>query len=768
MPEDDGPDRASHPASVAAAGRAYNRGVDRPLVPAPLARGGSGAVVAPHHLATAAGLGILRAGGTAVDAAIAANAVLGVVMGSACGIGGDAFWLIWDAAAGRQLALNGSGRAGGLADPAALRARGFTRLPFRGPLTITVPGVVRSWADAHERFGRLPRADVLAPAIELALDGFPADEGFCHSVEASAAAFDEALGRAAAGWQAVYRPHGRAWRAGQRVRLPALAATLGRIADAGWDDFYAGQIAAGQAAALAAAGALVTADDFATHESTWTEPLAIDYRGVRVTTHPPNSSGIVALQVLRILERLTPPPATTFAPGDGGATGGADLRWVHAGIEATKLALADRDAHLTDPAFRDVPVAHLLDPAYAAELAGLIDPARAAAPPPATDPAGRRNDLAGGGRPRRERGQPHRVELRRLRVGDRRSRDRHRLPEPGQLLQPGPRPRERPRAREADAPHAPPRDALPRRAAVGRRRLDGRRRAAGDPRPGRLRARGRRSGRGHGRRRPALVPGAAAALRSAGRRGRRAALPRRAPRRPARPRPPPGRCRPVRRPARPLPRDRARRRRARPGRNARRGHRPALGRPAGGLVSPAVEEPRPFLAPGQRAAVLRRLGELREAQLVALDAAVRELAAEKPLRKRVDHGFWFAWYEGPRLGRREEGELAMLFTDVVVAIASGVCGIDVGRFGERLRPQPQGLGGLLGGLGGLLAPRPGRRLEEAAIGLIEQTTAPWNPRLGVVAAWNMACAIALHGRLDQRVEQALLAAWEKALGPVPA
>jgi len=331
---------------------------------------------------------MLRAGGSAVDAAIAANAVLGVVMGSACGIGGDAFWLIWDEAAGRQEALNGSGRAGALADPTALRARGLARLPFRGPLTITVPGAVRSWADAHQRFGRLPRTDVLAPAIELARDGFPADDGFRRSVETSAAAFDRELGSAAAGWHAVYRPHGRPWWPGERVRLPALAATLARIADAGWDDVYAGQIATGQAAALAAAGALVTAADLAAHESTWTEPLAIDYRGVRVTTHPPNSSGIVALQILRILERLGPPPAASFAPGDGGATGGADVGWVHAGIEATKLALADRDAHLTDPAFRDVPVAYLLDPAYAARLARRIDPARAAAPPPASVPRG--------------------------------------------------------------------------------------------------------------------------------------------------------------------------------------------------------------------------------------------------------------------------------------------------------------------------------------------------------------------------------------------
>src|SRR5450631_4423549 len=126
----------------------------RPLVPAFLARGSHAAVVAPHHLATAAGLGILRAGGTAVDAAIATNAVLAVVDNYACGIGGDAFWLIWDAREARQTGLNGSGRSAAKASAAALRSRGLGTVPHRGGLSITVPGAVRSWGDAHDRFGR--------------------------------------------------------------------------------------------------------------------------------------------------------------------------------------------------------------------------------------------------------------------------------------------------------------------------------------------------------------------------------------------------------------------------------------------------------------------------------------------------------------------------------------------------------------------------------------------------------------------------------------
>jgi len=345
-------------------------------------------VVAPHHLATAAGLGILRAGGSAVDAAIATNAVLAVVFGEACGIGGDAFWLIWDEAAAAQVALNGSGRAPATADAAALRARGLAALPFRGPLTITVPGAVRSWADAHARFGRLPWADLLAPAIELARGGFPADDHFARAVEGSAPVFARELGAGTRGWAATYRPHGRPWRPGERVRLPALAATLERLATAGAGDLYAGELAARQATGLAAAGSGITAADLAAHASTWETPLSLDYRGAVATTHPPNSSGLVGLEILNVLRALEPPDPGLFVPGDGGATAGADLRWAHLGIEAAKRALADRDTHLSDPAFVHVPVERLLDPAYGEALARAIDPARASLPPPSRTPKG--------------------------------------------------------------------------------------------------------------------------------------------------------------------------------------------------------------------------------------------------------------------------------------------------------------------------------------------------------------------------------------------
>jgi gamma-glutamyltranspeptidase len=354
----------------------------RPWVPQRLARGTHGAVVGPHHLATAAGLGILRQGGTAVDAAISTNAVLAVVMPQHCGIGGDAFWLIWDAASGRQVALNGSGRAAAAADPAGLRADGHERVPFRGPLSITVPGAVRSWGDAHAAYGRLTRDVILAPAIELARDGFAASDAYAEAVESMAPICRQLLGPDA-GFDAVFRAHGRAWQPGERIRQPALAATLETLAREGFDAFYDGDLGERQAKALATAGSPITVDDLRSHSSTWGEPIEIQYRGVRVTTHPPNSSGVVALEILGILARFEPPDRNRF-----GGDGMREARWIHLGIEAAKLAIADRDAFLTDPETRDVPVAELLSPARLERLAARIDPTRAARPVPASNPPG--------------------------------------------------------------------------------------------------------------------------------------------------------------------------------------------------------------------------------------------------------------------------------------------------------------------------------------------------------------------------------------------
>lgn len=323
-------------------------------------------MVAPHHLATQAGLAVLAAGGHAVDAAIATNAVLGVVMPNGCGIGGDAFWLVWDEAAGQQVALNGSGGAPGGADAAVLRARGLERMPLRGPLAITVPGAVRSWADAHRRWGRLTRDAVLAAAIEQAEAGFPAWDELIESVERTAASVGTAPW--AAGFHAVWRPGGRTWRPGERIRLPALARTLATLATDGFDAYYDGDLGERIAHGLVHAGAPFSPADLRRHASTWGTPIETAYRGVRVTSHPPNSCGMVALEILNVLERFEPSPGARF--GDRGWT---DAGWLHLQLETAKLAYADRDAYLADPAFRDVPVERLLSADHAARLAARID-----------------------------------------------------------------------------------------------------------------------------------------------------------------------------------------------------------------------------------------------------------------------------------------------------------------------------------------------------------------------------------------------------------
>ena len=337
------------------------------LVPARLARGARGAVVAPHHLATQAGLAVLAAGGHAVDAAIATNAVLGVVMPNGCGIGGDAFWLVWDEAAGEQVALNGSGRAPAAISAEQLRDAGLDRVPLRGPLSITVPGAVRSWADAHRRWGRLSRDAVLAAAIEQADGGFPAWDGLVRAVEGLWPQI--AHEPWAAGFARVWRPAGRPWRPGQVVRLPALAATLRTLAAEGFDAYYDGALGERIARGLAAAGGLHAVADLRRHTSDWVAPLSTTYRGVRVTTHPPNSSGLVALQLLRVLERFALPANASF---DG--RGWSSAAWVHLMLEAAKLAYTDRDQFLGDPAAREIPVEALLSDRRAAALAARIDP----------------------------------------------------------------------------------------------------------------------------------------------------------------------------------------------------------------------------------------------------------------------------------------------------------------------------------------------------------------------------------------------------------
>jgi gamma-glutamyltranspeptidase/glutathione hydrolase len=347
------------------------------LQPIPVVRGTHGAVASPHHLATQAGLGILRGGGTAVDAAIATNAALAVVAGYACGLGGDAFWLIHDPRTTQVLALNGSGRSAAAATLEAAAAAGLREMPLRGPWTVTVPGAVHSWGAAHERFGSLSWAMLLAPAIELA-EGFAASARWIEAVEGTAQVFGTH-----GDWARVYRPEGRSWRLGERVQLPALATTLRRIVNEGPDACYRGSLGARAGEWLAAAGSPLNERDFAEHESTWGAPIGVDYRGITSLSHPPNSCGVVALETLAILSCFDPPPPSVF---DG--NGVADPRWVHLGLEASRLTLADREAWVTDPVSNPGVAERLLDRGWIESRAGLIDPDRAALPVAGTLPRG--------------------------------------------------------------------------------------------------------------------------------------------------------------------------------------------------------------------------------------------------------------------------------------------------------------------------------------------------------------------------------------------
>lgn len=345
--------------------------------PARVVRGRNGAVASPHHLATQAGLAVLRMGGSAVDAAIATNAALAVVAGAQCGLGGDAFWLIWDERTGRLSALNGSGGSGSAATLEAAGAAGHTRMPDVGPWTVTIPGAVASWGAAHAVHGRIDWSGLFGTAIELAA-GFPADDAWSALVERAAGRFG-----VDGDWARTYRPSGATWHAGSIVRLERLAESLQTIADDGARVAYDGALAARTSAFFATQGVPISAADLDAYQPEWAEPIGIDYREVRSMAHPPNSVGVVSLQMLGMLARSAPAAGASF---DG--RGWDDPGWIHRGLEAARLGLAERDAHITDPdAMVAGTVERLLSDAHLDELSAGIDetavmsPARSTLPP---------------------------------------------------------------------------------------------------------------------------------------------------------------------------------------------------------------------------------------------------------------------------------------------------------------------------------------------------------------------------------------------------
>ncbi|KFZ28285.1 gamma-glutamyltransferase [Pseudidiomarina atlantica] len=312
-------------------------------------------------LATQVALDIMQQGGNAIDAAIAANAVLGLVEPTGNGIGGDLFAIVWDAETEQLYGLNASGRSPQSLTLDYFKQRGLDKIPARGVLPLSVPGTVDGWFELHEKFGALPMAQVLAPAIEYARQGFPVTEVIAYYFERNAAVIGEQPGFAE-----VFLKDGQPPQKGERFRNPDLANTLEKIANEGRDVFYRGEIARTIDAFVAEHGGFLSYDDLANHTSTWVEPVSTNYRGYDLWELPPNTQGIAAQQILNILENY-----------DLAAMGFDSAEYIHHFVEAKKLAFEDRAKYYADPEFSAAPVTGLLDKDYAKERAKLIDPNRA-------------------------------------------------------------------------------------------------------------------------------------------------------------------------------------------------------------------------------------------------------------------------------------------------------------------------------------------------------------------------------------------------------
>jgi len=326
-----------------------------------------GMAATSQPLATQVALDILKAGGSAVDAAIAANAMLGLTEPTGSGIGGDIFALVWDAKQKKLFGLNGSGRSPRSLTLAELQKRGITKMPPLGPLSVSVPGCVDGWTELHKKFGRLPLSAVLQPTIQYARQGFPVSEVIAYYWQRNAEKLKDFEG-----FSATFRPNGKAPAAGQIFKNPALAQTLELIAQKGRDGFYTGPVAQSIADYMKKQGGFLSYEDLATHRSEWVEPLTTSYRGYDVWQLPPNGQGLATLQILNLLEQH-----------DIKAMGFDSPAYVHTLVESIKLSFADRAAFYADPAFVKQPIQQLLAKSYAVERMKRIDPRKAAQEVPA-------------------------------------------------------------------------------------------------------------------------------------------------------------------------------------------------------------------------------------------------------------------------------------------------------------------------------------------------------------------------------------------------
>ena len=330
--------------------------------------GTKGAVACEHPTAALIGLRVLDAGGTAADACVAMAAAMVVLSPMQTGMGGDAFLLFYEAETGVVAGIDGSGQAPMTIDVEKLRDLGLREMPERGAHTVTVPGAVRMWEDAVNRFGNQPLARLLEPAWELAENG--------HPVAEVVARYWEVHGDVLRENDAAVRtllPNGRPPVAGEIFSQVDLAATLSAVAVDGADAFYRGEIAASIARSVQEAGGYLSEEDLAAHVSTFVEPISTDYEGVRVHEIPPPGQGVAALEMLNILEGLD---LSSLAP--------ASAERIHLEVEAKKLAFEDLHSEIGDPEFRQhaqIPTERLVSKDYAASLRERISPERAAEQP---------------------------------------------------------------------------------------------------------------------------------------------------------------------------------------------------------------------------------------------------------------------------------------------------------------------------------------------------------------------------------------------------
>ena len=317
----------------------------------------NGMAATSHPLATQVALDILKKGGNAFDAAIAANAVLGLMEPTGCGIGGDLFAILWSAERGKLYGLNASGRSPRSLKLEYFKENNIEKIPSYGPLSVSVPGCVDGWFEIHDMFGKLPMADILQPAIKYAREGFPVTEIIAWQMKRNLEILKDYPNI-----KEVYMPDGRAPEKGEIFKNPQLASTLEKIVKGGRNEFYRGSIARTIDAFMKKQGGFLSYDDLARHHSEWVEPVSTTYRGYEVWELPPNGQGIVALQMLNILEGY-----------DIASMGFGSAEYMHLFTEAKKLAFEDRARYYADPAFSKIPISRLISKKYAAERRKLID-----------------------------------------------------------------------------------------------------------------------------------------------------------------------------------------------------------------------------------------------------------------------------------------------------------------------------------------------------------------------------------------------------------